>query len=132
MTFEEWFNEIEGYSFRQERFWDDYRKTIKGDLGDDRLVDWLKAAYNEGVKSVTVPITAPIPTPPWMVPTPSTPTIPDFNHTPHCRKCGMSLGGVMGYVCGDPQCPTFKKVYCGQHSITSADTNWQILNEKDN
>jgi hypothetical protein len=26
---------------------------------------------------------------------------------PKCQKCGISLGGVMGYVCGDSKCPTF-------------------------
>jgi hypothetical protein len=29
-----------------------------------------------------------------------------------CSKCGMSLDGVMGYVCGDNNCPTFLKVTC--------------------
>lgn len=29
-----------------------------------------------------------------------------------CTKCGMSLEGVMGYVCNDRDCPTFMKVTC--------------------
>lgn len=29
-----------------------------------------------------------------------------------CPKCGISLDGVMGYVCGDTRCPTFMKVTC--------------------
>lgn len=40
-----------------------------------------------------------------------------------CSRCGMRLDRVMGYVCSDIHCPTFTKVYCGQHSITSVDTN---------
>jgi len=31
---------------------------------------------------------------------------------PKCQKCGISLGGVMGYVCNYAQCPTFMKVTC--------------------
>lgn len=27
-----------------------------------------------------------------------------------CSKCGIRLSPVMGYVCGDPECPTFPKV----------------------
>lgn len=29
-----------------------------------------------------------------------------------CSKCGMPVGGVMGYVCNDLHCPTFLKVTC--------------------
>lgn len=31
---------------------------------------------------------------------------------PTCSKCGMKLGQVMGYVCPNPDCPTFPKVTC--------------------
>lgn len=31
---------------------------------------------------------------------------------PKCQKCGISLSGVMGYVCRDNHCPTFMKVTC--------------------
>ena len=27
-----------------------------------------------------------------------------------CGKCGLRLEGVMGYVCSDPNCPTFFNV----------------------
>jgi hypothetical protein len=30
----------------------------------------------------------------------------------NCSKCGINLDGVMGYVCGDTNCPTFMKVTC--------------------
>lgn len=28
---------------------------------------------------------------------------------PKCQKCGISLSGVMGYVCSDSKCPTFMR-----------------------
>lgn len=31
---------------------------------------------------------------------------------PKCSKCGISLGGVLGYVCSDSKCPTFMKATC--------------------
>ena len=38
------------------------------------------------------------------------PDLPDFPPMPemrsHCKKCGMELGPVMGYVCPHPDCPT--------------------------
>jgi hypothetical protein len=48
MSFEEWFNEIEVFSTRGERFYDDLL-TYKWDGVDaEYLVKWLKAAYNAG------------------------------------------------------------------------------------
>jgi hypothetical protein len=29
-----------------------------------------------------------------------------------CPKCGVKIGGVMGYVCSSPNCPTFPQVTC--------------------
>ena len=48
--FDAWFNELEGYSFRYERFWDDF------DSAKDRedyhsmklMVKWLRTAYEMG------------------------------------------------------------------------------------
>jgi len=37
---------------------------------------------------------------------PTTPPGP-FYDKPKCRKCGMELSNVMGYVCPDTYCPTF-------------------------
>jgi hypothetical protein len=45
--FDEWFEEMEGYSFRYERFWDDfdYAKESK----DNRsMVKWLRTAFEMG------------------------------------------------------------------------------------
>lgn len=55
----------------------------------------------------------PIQPPPYI---PNSPTIPKWPTVPSigqsCPKCGISLDGVMGYVCGDTNCPTFLKVTC--------------------
>lgn len=55
----------------------------------------------------------PIQPPPYI---PNSPTIPNWPSVPsigkNCPKCGISLDGVMGYVCGDTNCPTFLKVTC--------------------
>ena len=43
--------------------------------------------------------------PPYVPPV--LPTIPPILHDgPVCSVCGMQLGGVIGYVCNNPQCPT--------------------------
>ena len=46
-----------------------------------------------------------MPTPPPLAPQP-------YILRNSCTKCGMSLEGVMGYVCSDQNCPTFMKVTC--------------------
>jgi hypothetical protein len=44
---------------------------------------------------------------------PYNPLLPTTWQKPQCTKCGMYLDKVMGYVCGDAQCPTFmKEVTC--------------------
>jgi hypothetical protein len=45
--FDEWFGELEGYSFRYERFWDDfdYATDSKDKQG---MVQWLRTAYEMG------------------------------------------------------------------------------------
>ena len=60
---------------------------------------------------------------PWYSPMEQTPSFPRPHipydplspttwQKPQCPKCGMYLDKVMGYVCGDSQCPTFMKVTC--------------------
>lgn len=39
------------------------------------------------------------------------PTVPT-QYINRCTKCGMHISNVMGYVCADPYCPTFKNVTC--------------------
>lgn len=50
MTFDEWFNEIEGFHLRCERFYDDaeaYKHRCEpGEV--DVLLKWLRAAYDVG------------------------------------------------------------------------------------
>lgn len=50
MTFDEWFNEQEGFSFRCERFYDDVEMyKYHCEAGDvDVILKWLKAAYEVG------------------------------------------------------------------------------------
>lgn len=37
---------------------------------------------------------------------------PHIYEKPKCRKCGMELSNVMGYVCAAIDCPTFLKTTC--------------------
>lgn len=126
MTFEEWYNQIEGYAHRGARFeddWDDVHTTRQ------RGRDWLKAAYNQGLKEgLKRDKPLPIPTPPYIkYPTRDyIPTDP-FKRTHEttwpniksCSKCGMNLSGVMGYVCYDLQCPTQMRISAGGGSTLS-------------
>jgi hypothetical protein len=143
MTFEEWFDEQEGAGTRRDRFIDDF-VFCHPFLG--RGKDWLHAAYNAGVREGSkqpVPLTVttvphikyptqdnpfpypqPLPTP-FPRPMPTTPpTQPVWPGVVSCSKCGINLGGVMGYVCCDQACPTFRNVWSGGISgtITSGDT----------
>lgn len=45
-VFDEWFNEIESFSFRSERFYEDM--IINGSREPDKIVPWLKAAFDAG------------------------------------------------------------------------------------
>lgn len=36
-----------------------------------------------------------------------------FGGKEKCPKCGISLSGVMNYVCSSPNCPTFPQITCG-------------------
>ena len=130
MTFEEWFNEQEGAGTRRDRFIDDF-VFCHPFLG--RGQDWLHAAYNAGVREGSkqpVPLTVTT-VPHIKYPTPSNPnpvfpppTQPVWPSVRSCSKCGITLEGVMGYVCSDQACPTFRHVWSGGISgtITSGDT----------
>lgn len=132
MTFDEWFNEQEGYTTRGDRF--DGWMSHSGDAHMGK--DWLLAAYNAGFRHATGQYSLSnlkrkddadngAPTPPYVkYPTPSypNPVPPPFTPNPwpnvkSCSKCGLSLEGVMGYVCNDMKCPTFKHTWSG--TITS-------------
>ena len=48
--FDEWFGELEGYSFRYERFWDDFDQAKnKNDYNSMKLmVKWLRTSFAMG------------------------------------------------------------------------------------
>ena len=49
MKFDEWFNEIEVFSLRSERFFNDLDHHVPTSQGSaQRMVEWLKAAYKVG------------------------------------------------------------------------------------
>lgn len=49
-TFDDWFDELEGYSYRSERFWDDLEYGAQG--RDYALIkQWLKTAWEIGYQS---------------------------------------------------------------------------------
>lgn len=43
MTFDDWFYELEGFTFRSERFWDDVDHQRNSEI-----LNWLKTAYEIG------------------------------------------------------------------------------------
>ena len=45
--FDAWFEEMEGYSFRYERFWDDF-DYAKGSKDTQSMVKWLRTAFEMG------------------------------------------------------------------------------------
>ena len=45
--FDEWFEEMEGYSFRYERFWDDF-DYAKDSKNNQSMVKWLRTAFEMG------------------------------------------------------------------------------------
>lgn len=47
MTFDEWFNEVEVYSLRSERFYDNLIDYYQGDNAEI-IEKWLRAAYEAG------------------------------------------------------------------------------------
>lgn len=45
--FDEWFEELEGYSLRYERFWDDF-DYAKESKNNQLMVKWLRTAFEMG------------------------------------------------------------------------------------
>ena len=89
----------------------------------ETLVDWEEKAPVPIQPPTFIPPTPPykydpLPWPkPWPSPfprpMPTTPPMqPLWPGVRNCSKCGINLDGVMGYVCGDTNCPTFMKVTC--------------------
>ena len=49
MQFEDWFDELEMFSLRSERFYNDLDHTRPDSIeSQKRMVEWLKAAYDAG------------------------------------------------------------------------------------
>jgi len=48
MTFDEWFHELEGFTFRSERFYDDLISYQLEGIDAVYFKKWLKAAYDVG------------------------------------------------------------------------------------
>lgn len=121
MKFEEWFNQQEGYGTRAERFYEDLEWN-----DPQQIKDWLLAAYNEGLREglATPSVTAPV-IPTWPNPMPCQDM--KFGTSTNCSKCGINLTGVMGYVCSDMNCPTFRNVWSGT-MIPAANVQWQSYN----
>lgn len=46
--FEEWFDELQGFSIRSERFISEAKHMDVSDKNIKRLIEWLKAAYTCG------------------------------------------------------------------------------------
>jgi hypothetical protein len=45
--FDEWMYELEGYSFRYERFWDDVDSAINSN-DNQRIMTWMRTAFQMG------------------------------------------------------------------------------------
>ena len=50
MNFYDWFDEIENFSLRSERFFDELEQRPYGNLdqANKRMIAWLRAAYDAG------------------------------------------------------------------------------------
>jgi hypothetical protein len=48
MTFEDWFNQIENFSLRSERFYAELEAYKNGHISESGFIDWLNAAYEVG------------------------------------------------------------------------------------
>ena len=99
MTFDEWLDEIEVYSTRRERLIEGL-VTYRDD--HEFVIKWLRAAYDEGVKHATNQQQL----------FKDLYTYPKSDMPTKCSRCGISLTGVMGFVCSDAQCPTFARITC--------------------
>jgi hypothetical protein len=63
--------------------------------------DGFAAGLEEGKKLYQTKIGWPMTAPNWTL-----------EVKENCPKCGIKIGGVMGYVCSSPNCPTFPQVMC--------------------
>ena len=50
MTFDEWLDEIEGFSLRRERLYDALQGFRNGDVAETHVMNWLRAAYDVGAE----------------------------------------------------------------------------------
>ncbi len=48
MKFEDWFNQVENFSLRSERFYAELEAYKNGYISESSFIDWLKAAYYVG------------------------------------------------------------------------------------
>lgn len=49
MKFEDWFDQVEVFALRSERFYNDLDHHVEGSQGSTkRMVEWLRAAYDAG------------------------------------------------------------------------------------
>lgn len=49
--FNSWFNEIESFGLRSERFYHELNCYCTREIKSDLMLDWLKAAYMHGIKT---------------------------------------------------------------------------------
>ena len=47
-TFDKWFNELQGFTMRSDRFIDEAKAMDVSDRNIKRLIQWLESAYNGG------------------------------------------------------------------------------------
>lgn len=64
-------------------------KQIKAAIGDDEII---ASPALPNIPNIPRYPSAPLPMPPVV--------------NDRCPRCGITLSGVMGYVCSDPSCPT--------------------------
>lgn len=131
MTFDEWLDEIENFASRRERLNEDVdlaavmTGNLSHHLAKRRMYEWLEAAYKVGYnvgyadqhdsKNDSQKINEIQRDVGWIVQyllkTQQPIQPPPFNPQSNtCSRCKMDLSGVMGFVCGDPHCPTFSRV----------------------
>ena len=95
----------------------------------ETLEDWEEDQPTIKLTPPFIPPTPPYKYDPWPSPFPrpmptTPPTQPVWPGVRNCSKCGINLDGVMGYVCSDQACPTFRHVWSGAitGTITAGDT----------
>ena len=68
----------------------------------EQILEELRAIRKELAETPATPTTSDIP--PYIPVGPH--NSPSVSPPRQCGKCGISLSGVMGYACADPNCPT--------------------------